>query len=400
MIDERAIADLKDRNPVDAVARQWVALRRHGTGFIGPCPICSHNPHGADATRFECDAEGWVCAVCADGGDVIKLVMLHEERDFLGAVEWLGGAREVDPAVAARRERGRAQKREKAEREAVHYRERDRRETFRIWREASPVAGSPAEHYLMRRGLTVPPGARLRCVCAKPMPYYLRMGKDPVVLTRAPAMVAPIIGADGKFSGLHFTYLDATTASGKLAPVHPDTGEALPAKKVRGSKGSGAIHLVPKSVPRRLIIGEGIETVLSVWLALWRLGRDLPTHPSTSAVRDGCVNDLEQTAFWSAIDLGHLGGKAAGTVSHPTLRAAHGRAQRVPGPEPDLAAPGIAIPDSVEDIVLLGDGDSDRFLTECALVRAAARFARAGRTVRAAWAPSGRDFNDLIREAA
>jgi hypothetical protein len=59
--------------------------------------------------------------------------------------------------------------------------------------------------------------------------------------------------------------------------------------------------------------------------------------------------------------------------------------------------PGIAVPDSISDIVLLGDGDSDRFVTGCALVRAAARFARPGRTVRAAWAPAGKDFNDLLR---
>ena len=33
--------------------------------------------------------------------------------------------------------------------------------------------------------------------------------------------------------------------------------------------------------------------------------------------------------------------------------------------------------------------------TRCALARAAARYARAGRTVLVAWAPEGRDFNDI-----
>jgi hypothetical protein len=39
-------------------------------------------------------------------------------------------------------------------------------------------------------------------------------------------------------------------------------------------------------------------------------------------------------------------------------------------------APGIEIPDSVTEIFLLGDGDSDRFGTECPLARAAARYAK------------------------
>jgi hypothetical protein len=62
--------------------------------------------------------------------------------------------------------------------------------------------------------------------------------------------------------------------------------------------------------------------------------------------------------------------------------------------------PGIAVPASVTDVVLLGDGDSDRFITELAMIRASKRFARAGRTVRVAWATPGRDFNDMLREAA
>ena len=68
----------------------------------------------------------------------------------------------------------------------------------------------------------------------------------------------------------------------------------------------------------------------------------------------------------------------------------------VPGPDPRA----IVIPDTVTDLVLLGDGDSDRVKTECDLVRAGARWARPSRTVRIAWAPDGMDFNDVLRTAA
>jgi hypothetical protein len=51
----------------------------------------------------------------------------------------------------------------------------------------------------------------------------------------------------------------------------------------------------------------------------------------------------------------------------------------------------------VTEIVLLGDSDSDRFVAENVMARAAARWARAGRTISVAWAEDGQDFNDMIQ---
>jgi hypothetical protein len=65
---------------------------------------------------------------------------------------------------------------------------------------------------------------------------------------------------------------------------------------------------------------------------------------------------------------------------------------------PDPESPAIVLPDEIVDVVLLGDGDSDPVLTECALRRAAARWAGPLRQVHVAWAPTGRDFNDLLAE--
>ena len=44
-----------------------------------------------------------------------------------------------------------------------------------------------------------------------------------------------MIGPDGKFSGVHQTFLDLATPKGKAAIFDPKTGEALDAKKTRGS---------------------------------------------------------------------------------------------------------------------------------------------------------------------
>lgn len=403
--------ELKSRpgNSCAEVARRWVALRPHGRGLIGPCPVCSNDRQDRSATRFEVKGQGvnqgWVCAVCADGGDVIKLVQRVEGLDFLQAVDWLGGPRAVDAAAAEARERERAAKQAKRDAEAETYRQRERGALYDIWRRAAQPWGTPVEAYLAHRGLPAPPWppgtARLRYVAD--MPYFHGQAIDeagrrqPRIVHRGPAMVAAIVrreagsaaGATGtqkaEFSGMHFTWLDLTQRSGKARVHDPDSGEELPAKKVRGSKAGGAIELIkvaPPAQPYRIVIGEGIETVLSVWHAMRECGIDIAT-----------------TEFWSSVDLGNLGGRASAQVVHPALTTPAGRPRRVPGSDPDLNSPGIVLPESAAEVIALCDADSDQVLTQCAVARGAARFraARADRVVKAAFAVEGLDFNDMLR---
>lgn len=383
-LTDAQLDDLKARNPCDQIAAQWVSLRRHGRKMIGPCPLHSPNSQARDSTAFECDADGWVCAVCCDGGDVIKLVQRVEQLDFTAAIERLGGRREVDAQQAAERERANAAKRAQRDQEANSFRERERATLWEMWLRGRELPGTTAEVYLRHRCLDLPPSARLRAIEA--MPYYADGTKGSEIIHRGPALLAAIIGRDNRFAGVHITYLDLAQSSGKASIYATNqSGEKIdmPAKKVRGSKAGGRIELHRPDAPSRLIIGEGIETVLSVYTALSRAGRD-----------------MSATAFWSAIDLGNLGGKAESTLTHPVLKSPAGRAVRVPGPRPDLTTQAIPIPDGIRDVIILGDGDSEPFLTRCAMARAAARFWPGGRTVRVAWAPDGQDFNDLLRAAA
>jgi hypothetical protein len=385
-LDPASLDELKARNPVEEVAARYTTLRRSGQSLVGACPICGG---GRRAARFEVmPAErAWVCAVCSDGGDVIRLVERVENLDFAAAVERLGGARPIDPAVADRLRREEAERRRIREREAAKFRARELERLVHHWRHAASIAGTLGEVYFAHRGLTVPPGARLRFVDA--MPYFDGEEIDPMRpdkkrprrVHEGPAVLAAIQGDDGAFVGLHVTWIDPATASGKAEIADPATGELLPAKKVRGSAAGGRIELVRVERPRALVLGEGIETVLSVWRGL------------TAARRP-----LGRTAFWSGISLGNIGGRALGTIAHPTAKTPKGRPQRVPGPEADLAEAGIPIPESVAAVLLLGDGDSDRLLTECALRRAAQRFLAPGRRVAWAWAPEGSDFNDVLRD--
>jgi P4 family phage/plasmid primase-like protien len=394
-ISPAALEDLKSRNPVMAVAARYVALRQHGAGkMIGPCPACSKDRQSKRATKFECDAERWVCAKCHEAGDVIKLVALAEgldqKRDFLKILEILGGAREPDPAAAAAHKRNADLARKKRDDAAAYYRERERGSLFDLWHEAARAgddrpgmaeAFALLDGYGARRQLGAMPAGIVARI-APALAYWNHGGKGAKVIYTGPALLLPIRRAgDGKFGGLHQTWLDLAQPKGKAAIIDPASGAPMPSKKIRGSKAGGRIEIVAVENPHTLVIGEGFETVLAAWRALTDKGRDLAGW-----------------AFWSAVDLGNLSGKALESVPHPSARTEAGRVQKVPGPVPDAAAAGVPIPASVTRLIILADGDSDRFTTQCAIARACARYARPGLTVAAAWPYLGMDFNDMLAD--
>lgn len=345
----------------------------------GPCPECA----GHDRFNMNVRKGVWFCRQCAPkGGNVIDLVMHIDHCDFLRAVETLTGiapprgqGHGPSPAELAQIEIARAAKRAEQDAIAERFRGRERDTCVRWWRMAKPAKGSPVEDYLALRRVSLPPGALLRY---RPEAKLWANGKrGAAVVHVGPAMIAAILRPDGVFGGLHTTWIDIDAPDGKaLAP--DEDGEFVPAKKVRGSARGGRIELQRHAEPRRLVIGEGIETTLSVRDDFIEAGRDLADF-----------------AFWAGISLDNLGGPAAANIPHPTLRTLNNRPQRLPGPVPtDI---GIPIPDSVEEIVFLRDGDSDPFRSATTFARASARWARPGRTILCASAPEGSDFNDLRR---
>ena len=368
-------------------------LKRSGNELVGPCPACG----GRDRFAINRAKNVWLCRKSRRGGDAIALVQYLDGADFLGAVEVVtgrpnpggeGGVKQ-DPQLIEKRKRDSAARAAQQKREQVNYRDREISRAHDIWMAAQPIAGSMAERYLRFRGVQPPISAKLRC--HNSLPYWHCLGsergrQDWKVIHSGPAMVGAIQGPDGRFQGAHCTWIDAAFAgSGKAEIFHPETGEQLASKKVRGSAKAGHIHLAVDLCAVALVIGEGIETVLSVRESI-------------------CHAAFERTLFWSSISLGNLGGKARESVLHPTLtrKDSKGRIKRmkVPGPLPDMADADVLMPpDDINEIIILGDGDSDRFTTECVLRRAAARWARPGRMIRAAWADAGSDFNSMLRPA-
>lgn len=378
---------------LDELGRRGVALKRAGSEMVGPCPVCG----GRDRFGVHLRKGVWHCRGSGRGGDAIALVQYLDGADFLAACETLTGrappkgegTRASAEDLAAREEARRAKEAER-ERQSDLYREAERRRLYALWMASVPIAGTPAEAYLARRGLADPQSRALRYKAD--LPYYHGETLDERgkavrrLIHRGPALLAAVTSASGHFVGLHQTWLDLSTTKGKAEIADPDTGELLPAKKMRGSKQGGAIVLLPAWGGQAVTVyaAEGIETLLSVWMALVAAGAD-----------------LRATAFVCAADLGNLAGGATETVAHPTLKVADKRGAmrrvHVPGPVPDVSSRAMPIPPDCTDLVLLGDGDSERFLTEMAMARACARHAAPGRSVRVAWAPDGMDFNDLLR---
>jgi len=383
--DEQVAQALDRVSCVDLAIEFGAVLRQSGRRSIGSCPLCGGS---ARATRFEAQQDRWVCAVCCRGGDAIGLVRAVTGCGFAEAIERLGGgagALTGEEAAAAARRRADADARRAREAEA---RRRGEIERLRaLWRGAAGQSDAPARAYLIGRGIDPPEPFGARCVAD--LPYYdgETAGADgrarPREVWRGPAMLWPMVGPAGDFVGLHLTWLDPSGPKGKARIVDPETGAPLPAKKMRGAARGAHLRLARCESPRRLILGEGIETTLAARTALARAG----------ALRPG-------DAFWSAGSLQNLGGPHDGLVAHPEARSPAGRPLRVPGPEPDLSAPGLPIPDEVDEVVLLGDGDSDAFTTRCALQRGVARYRRrrdgTQRRARFVMADAGGDFNDML----
>ncbi|MFG1246776.1 DUF7146 domain-containing protein [Xanthobacter flavus] len=388
------VAEARSVSVLDELGRRKISLKRAGSEMVGPCPVCG----GRDRFGVHVRKGIWHCRHAGRGGDAIALVEYLDGADFLAACETLTGrppprgegTRATPEELDARKEERRA-KAAKREAENNRYREAERRKVYALWGASRPIAGTPAEAYLARRGIPNPCSRDLRFKAD----FAFCHGEEEVggrayarVLHRGPALVAAITGPDGRFRGLHMTWIDLSRRKGKAEIVDPDTGEVLPAKKMRGSKLGGAIVLVPawSGVARTVYAGEGIETLLSVWAALGAAGVD-----------------LRDTAFLCAADLGNLAGKARETIVHPTDKVAdkrgHMRRVHVPGPVPDFESLAMPIPPECTELVLLADGDSEPFFTRMAMERATARHAAPGRLVRVVWAPPGKDFNDVLMEA-
>lgn len=402
----------------DAAFRQWVdrakrapietVLRRLGAkpqvdnkGGPCPCPSCVSANRVSDRFSINRRKNLFFCRASGEGGGPIGLVMHVQGSAFVDAVEYVTGdaapnnvQRETDTERAARLAKLEAETRaaEERARDAADknevYRDRERARAFALWKRAAPIDGTLTQRYLAQRGLALPANANLRHLDTSDF-WDKPKTQGGRIIHSGPAMAAAITAADGSFMGLHRTWIDLAQPKGKAIVPNAETGEMLPAKKVRGSHRGGAIFLggASRADTRRVFMGEGIETTGSAYCAL----------------KDFEAPLLAGARFQAAVSLGNIGGRAAKSVPHPTLRFADKRGRvkpvRVPGPEPspDDRATVIGLPERCDELYLIQDGDSEPFFTSNCMLRGAARFSRerpdlAVLLIRAA---DGLDLNDM-----
>lgn len=394
-----------------AADRLGLDFKARGSEHAQPCPVKG----GRDCFAFNTAKHMWHCRACSLGGqDAIGMAAhcldldLHNRTEFLEACAAVtqedipaGGERESDAERAARQERI-AQARRKADAEAakrandqVDFRERERKKARGIWEAAAPllsVRADRAREYLRRRGCGVPDDRWLRVSAEQPYWHGADERGQPVALHAGPAMIAPFVrfgdGLAVEVIGCHITWIDLSNRP-KFRPLlaDPETGELLPTKKMRGSKKGGVIPLAGSPSARRWLGAEGIENTLAF---------------------ARCEGFRDDTFYFAAGDLGNMAGPAdpKSRFAHPTLKKpdknGRERAVMVAGPAPAHRGDGepdaMEVPDHVDELVLLADGDSERVMTAAAMVRARARHACPGRLIPVVWPKAGADFAAMLAD--
>lgn len=368
-IDQARSADI-----MEIATQMGAQLRRAGGEWVGPCPRCN----GQDRFAVKPSEQVFNCRG-AGGGDVIAMVMHCQDVEFIPACEIIVGSppprresqvRPADPEVIReRREERKDQEIARAEAEQAKQ-ERAADRAARIFAESRPIAGTLAEAYLRRRRIVLSPSMTGDLRFAQGLEYRGYPDVDAteeVGLGVFPCMVAPIRNVAGEIIGLHRTYLDPNEPA-KLKP--PGDRRQNKAKKSFGTVMGGSIRLGP--IKPVMVIGEGIETVAS-WFGLDDRGPP-------------------DVGIMSAISLGNLSGHPLARVPHPSGRGT------IPNGRPDIAKPGIILPDDVEEVILLGDGDSDPIATRAHMLTAARRFREQGKRVLLDFAPPKTDWNDVLIE--
>ena len=396
------VEDARAITIADAAQRLGLKCNPRGSEHPQPCPACG----GKDTFAFNTQKNKWNCRQGGIGGnDAIGMAAhvrglnVRSREGLLEACSILlgqpipeGGERESDEDRTARLKRLEEQRQRNAElqeeraKSQADYREIERNKARGIYGRAVTLYSAGAmlgRFYLMARGACAPESEWLRVDTS--VTYW----HSDASLHEGPAMIAPIIGPDLGVIGCHITWIDLDNRP-KCRPdiIDQELGELLPTKKMRGSKKGGLIPLAGHPRMERWVGGEGIENTLAVARA---------------------ENLRADTFYFAAGDLGNLSGPAdpASRFAHPTLKKedAKGRLRTVmvqgPVPRPDQGPDdAFWVGDHVREIVLLGDGDSERVMTSAAMARAKARISKAGRRIAIAWPPAGTDFSEMMAGAA
>lgn len=221
-------SELKARVSLQSIVARDVKLTRAGGGLlVGRCLF--HAENTPSLTVYP--DQHFHCFGCGAHGDVIDWIRQRDHLTFREAIELLGGTKLGASARQAPSPAPRA--------ELTHD-----QHALKIWRQASPIAGTPGEAYLRDRGIV-----------DVDLPSSLRFHRGLYHYPTArfwPAIVAAVQEPPPGRSvvAIHRTFIDGSkTVKPRLRLGHCP---------------GGAIRLGPATGETWLVVGEGLESVLSL----------------------------------------------------------------------------------------------------------------------------------------
>ncbi|WP_057464339.1 toprim domain-containing protein [Pseudovibrio sp. POLY-S9] len=252
--DTQAWIDEAKDVPLDVAAEMTsAAFKRTGSEFtsISGCPACG----GRDRLGFNTAKKVWICRGADQGHDAIGFLMHVNSLSFLEAVEALTGrpnpsgqkskplTQEQRDAIERKRAAAKA-KAEAAEAEQAEKVEDTKAYSLKLWKEGRSIAGTPAETYLLNRGIP-----------KLDWPTCLRFHKGLKHQSGKtyPALIAQVVDVDGAHMAIWRIFL---TRDGQKAP---EQYVKLGLAPISG----GAVRLAAPS-GGRIALTEGIETGLAV----------------------------------------------------------------------------------------------------------------------------------------
>ncbi|TCT37270.1 hypothetical protein [Martelella mediterranea] len=392
---------------VAAVTFERLAAR--GAEWTGPCPQMG----GTDAYAVNVIKGVWNCRKCGTGGhDAISLAAhecgydLSARAGFLGACAAVLGRPVPDGenSESAEEQREREDRLAKARAEAEaraataakhkqYYRTKAMNKARGIYFGAAlvrPGEGRTLREYLrLRTGHVMPEGVfeNIRCDLRHTYWHGIDQFGRPAHIYSGPAMIAPFVDLSGKVLGCHETWIDLKVKPKRRPEILDDDGATLPTKKMQGLHKGMIIPVLGDLTLKRWVVAEGIENVAAV---------------------AGLERFRSDTFYCAAGSLGNLAGPAANREKHPIQKRIDKRGVERsvfvdgPLPKPDAdPASAFQAPEHVEELVLIGDGDSEPLMTAFAMKRAELRLSAPGRVVTTDWPPkTAGDFSELCMDGA
>ncbi|MBP6379170.1 MAG: toprim domain-containing protein [Sphingorhabdus sp.] len=281
---------LRQENSLVDVANASVKLIKSGHEFKACCPF--HSDRTPSLTLYPSKAGWrWQCFGCGLGGDVIDWLAALHRLPVSDAARMLAGGNVPSVHVATPPPADKAHKGDQAR---------------KLWAEALPIAGTPAETYLRRRNIDIG------------LPDCLRFARLRFAGEVRPMLIAAVAGPDNRVQAVHRIVLKDDGSKADL-----DGG------KVKFSLGpvmGGAIRLTGSANGMLVCVGieDGLTLLQQQAQAVWAVTGDV------------ALSAVKLPAGVRSVVVAHdndASGKAAGKKAAGTL-ASEGRQVRLIRPIP------------------------------------------------------------------